>query len=662
MTIIEIEKSLEKNKWNLFFLFLLLGFLLYGNTLNHEYTLDDALVITDNEFTKKGIDGIWDQLTNDQFVGFYGQKKDLVSGGRYRPLSMVVFNLQISLAGLNPQLGHFINVLWYILCGFLLFLVLRKLFNESGSLFLSLSFISTLLWFFHPIHTEVVANIKGLDEMMAFSGELTVMLLLLSYLENKKIAIVILAAFAYFLSLLSKENAITWLAIYPLALIIFRPGEIKKAIPFFTGLLLSAFIWIYIRYTVVGGGIESVADNLMNDPFLNASLAEKYATITLTLGKYLQLLFFPHPLTFDYYPKHIPIVNWSNPLVLSSLISYLVLIFFAVKGIIQKRTYGFAIALFFITLSIASNLLFPIGAFMNERFVFVSSLGFTIIIAGLIKNGIPKLFVSKASVPLTLILVLCLYSIKTISRNPDWKNNYSLATHDALISINGAKSNVMAGGIILEEKVPNANTESEKKELLQRSIFHLNRAIQIYPEYIDALLLMGNAQWEYQKNADAAMPYYMNILNINPNNNNAWTNCLIVLSQEKNSDKKIAYFQQLLQFNPYKTELYVLLGRAYGQEKGDLNSAKKYLLQGAEIAPNNYDIWRNLGTVYGLQQEYQLALESLQKAIKIKNNIAQDYIDLAVSLYHLGMETEAKNYMDQAIKINPKINRENYPI
>ena len=46
----------------------------------------------------------------------------------------------------------------------------------------------------------------------------------------------------------------------------------------------------------------------------------------------------------------------------------------------KKHQVAFGILLFAITLSIASNLVFVIGAFMNERFVYVSSLGFALIL------------------------------------------------------------------------------------------------------------------------------------------------------------------------------------------------------------------------------------------------------------------------------------------
>src|SRR5690606_9556745 len=390
------------------------------------------------------------------------------------------------------------------------------------------------------------------------------------------------------------------LAIFPLVVYFFRGEYWKKSITPLALFLLTAVVWFYIRYSVVGGGISNVADNLMNDPFLESTIAEEYATIVLTLGKYLQLLFFPHPLTFDYYPKHIPIVGWSNPWVLISLLAYITLVVISIRGLINKKLYAFAILIFGITLSIASNLLFPIGAFMNERFIYVSSLGFTLILSYYLLKFAPHLVENKSktnsAIAISSIVILSLYSIKTISRNPVWKNNFTLATNDAFISKNGAKSNVMAGGQLLEKAQETTNFR-EKNELLERSIYHLSRAVEIYPEYVDALLLMGNAQWEFYQDASKAIPYYQRILSINAENENAWKNIDVILRQNKNVDYNIQAYSQLINYNPAREKNYLYLGRLYGQQKNDLNKALDIFQQGLKIAPNSYELLSNMGTV-----------------------------------------------------------------
>jgi len=77
-------------------LLMIFCFLLYGNTLNHDYTQDDAIVIYDNMYTTQGISGIPGILKYDTFKGFFKVegKDKLVSGGRYRPFTLIMFALE----------------------------------------------------------------------------------------------------------------------------------------------------------------------------------------------------------------------------------------------------------------------------------------------------------------------------------------------------------------------------------------------------------------------------------------------------------------------------------------------------------------------------------------------------------------------------------------
>src|SRR5207247_9484329 len=124
---------------------------------------------------------------------------------------------------------------------------------------------------------------------------------------------------------------------------------------------------------------------LMNNPsfkwkdgqWVDFSPGEKYATIIYTLGRYLLLLCAPVTLTHDYYPRHIPILHWNNLVVLGSLCLYLGLIGYSIWSLWkQKRDpLVFGILFYLITLSVVSNLVFPIGTNMAERFLFMPSIG-----------------------------------------------------------------------------------------------------------------------------------------------------------------------------------------------------------------------------------------------------------------------------------------------
>ena len=85
--------------WSYFLLIFLFACMLYSNTLWNKYAIDDTIVLTDNRFTKKGLAGIKDHFTHDMFEGFFGERgAKLVSGGRYRPLSMVSLTVEYEIS------------------------------------------------------------------------------------------------------------------------------------------------------------------------------------------------------------------------------------------------------------------------------------------------------------------------------------------------------------------------------------------------------------------------------------------------------------------------------------------------------------------------------------------------------------------------------------
>src|ERR1017187_8512399 len=112
---------------SVYWLLLAIAMVVYGNSIFNNYALDDAMVITENAFTQKGISGIKDILTADTFFGFFKENTNNVAGGRYRPLSLVTFALEYQFFGLSPHFSHFINILLFGLCGIGIFIFIKKI-------------------------------------------------------------------------------------------------------------------------------------------------------------------------------------------------------------------------------------------------------------------------------------------------------------------------------------------------------------------------------------------------------------------------------------------------------------------------------------------------------------------------------------------------------
>ena len=625
-------------------------FILYANTLNHRYALDDSIVITENQFTKEGIKGIGKIFTTESFTGFFKTRKNLVQGGRYRPLSIATFALENQFFREKPSVSHLINILLYAITGILLWSVMKIITegNASKGIQQFLPLFAALLFIFHPVHTEVVANIKGRDEILALLFSLITLYFALRYAERTKIRSLIFCSLSFFLALLSKENAVTFLVVVPLTLIYFRRIEKKKTVLLIISLIVPLAIWLVIRTRVAGGLQMPESAELMNNPFLYATTRQKYATIVYTLGYYIKLLFFPHPLTFDYYPYHIGLQN-LNLTVITILTVYLIMIVFALTkltGNIFSKSPGtipaFSVLYFLITLFPVSNIPFTMGTFMNERFIYFSSLAFCILGAWAL-TVLPGTtgYVKNLNWAL-LTVILLLYAYMTIDRNKAWKDNYTLFTTDVKTSANSAKSNCSAGGIIYETALKVTDKE-KKSEMLSRASMYLMKALKIYPRYADAWRLLGNVSYE-SGNPDIAMRCYFRILEMNPGDRITWQNAEGVLGKYENNDQKISYCTKLLQIDSSSYAINYMLGNVYGKYKNDLKGAIKYLKKAYTINQKSFEACKDLGVAYGLSGNYVLSAEWFNRALNLNPGDADTYTNLGITWFRLGDVKKAQEY------------------
>ena len=625
-------------------------FVLYANTLGNEYALDDAIAITSNSFTKSGFAGIPDLFKYDTFTGFFGTTKELVAGGRYRPLSLVTFAIEWQLFGENPGVSHFINILLYALTGIILWqLLLRLRPDESNVWFLSLPLVVVLLFLAHPLHTEVVANIKGRDDIMALLGSLLAWKYSLDYLDGKGLKYGLYSGLALFGGLLSKENAITFLAVIPMAHYFFTEKSIPKIAKNWIPLILGAVVFLALRYAVIGFPKTEVATELMNNPFLGMSGSEKFATIIYTLGIYLKLLFFPHPLTYDYYPYHIPITGLSDLRFILSAVLYVALGVFALIRLPKKDAISFGILYFFATMTIVSNLFFPIGVFMNERFAYMSSVGWALVVGVLLVDRLPGLLKSASGgkVPqYLLIVVLAGFSIKTIARNPNWKNDFTLFQHDVKISKNSAKSNVTAGGSLIDA-ADLVRDPQQQKSMYQEAIGYLDKALEIHPDYVDALLLRGNAQYKLYQDEKGTLEYYFRILDIAPENVNVPRNIQVVMNGSKDYVLKAQAYERYLTYQPNNFDMLILLGQVYGRNLNQMDKALNAFERAVQVNPNDVRGYKNLGTVYGIQERYQEAIDVLLKAEEIAPRDAEVITNLAITYKRLGNDERSQYYQNR---------------
>ena len=607
----------NKAKWALGVLVGLLAFILYFNTANHQYVLDDFSLISDNTVTTKGLEGIPTIFQNHYRVGYY-----LIDDGIYRPLSVAMFALEWELSPNNPHLSHWLNLLFYVFTGWLLFITLSKLLKNYN---LVIPFLISIVFIAHPVHTEVVANIKSRDELMGFFLSIASLYYLLKYFEKNKIYYLILVGFLFFGALLAKETAITMIVLLPVSAYLFINQSLKKNILPFIFLLAPVIIFLFIRNVVLSENDTTyMVTPLENLLLATNNVTSRIATEIKIMGDYILLLIYPENLLYDRSYGQIKIVNFSDIKVILTLILLIFSGVFCFVKILKKDLIAFGIFIFLLTMTLFSNIIFTIGVAMADRFLYFASLGFAFIIVLLFVKitktkldfekykSVSKFFSNNFKLLLFTAPIILFYSFRTMERNKDWKDNFTLFSKDVIKMPNNSRAHSFYANELIRTVAFNETDSVLKKNYYLESIKEFKRSFAIYPKQSPEVYeAIGTAYLKINK-FDSAEYYY----------------------------KKGIKLDHTLIKN---------LGDLYFA-KCDYNKAIYFYLKQVKISPENYLTWLNLGLSYGTLQKYDLALENLLKADQFKPNDPQINFFIATVYQFKNDELNYLKYYNKSIE------------
>jgi protein O-mannosyl-transferase len=609
--------KLTKKYWLISLIAPVLAVLLYSNTFNHGYVLDDFDAIVDNRIVKQGLDGISEIWATEYRQGYSSDR-----GSLYRPLTLSLFAIEWEIWPYQPQAAHIIQVLLFGICCWILFLWLTQLFGDRDPW---LSVFIALLFAAHPIHTEVAANIKSGDEILAMLFGLLSMWLFLKSEMKIKSGFFLLSVTCFFLALTSKESAVTLLPIFPLSMWFFKRNEWKKSlVPLaFFAIPLAGFFML--RNQAIGGfsGREEIPalDNML----VAASGVEWFTSVVSICGLYLWKLVFPLSLSHDYSLNEIPLSGLSHWRFWLSILAAGLLIYTFIKTWKSQPIVAFAIAFFAITFSLYSNLVFTIGTHFGERLLFLPSLGFCMVVGWYLWSTATKktgqFELKKAGLPAGFLAILCLgYASKTMSRSAEWRDEMTLYSADVINAPNSTRTHFRLGRTYNKRGLMET-TQATKNSLFEKAIPELEKSIEIYPEYSDAIGELGLA---YQSLGDfkQAMKLNNRALEINPNQHSVINNVGAILFLQNKTSEAIPYFKKTLELNP-----------------------------------NHRDAAGNLGSCYGTLGQYEEAIYWFKKAIEIDPTYASNYFFVALSYQNLSDDESSKVWLAKARELDPNIGK-----
>jgi tetratricopeptide (TPR) repeat protein len=352
----------------------------------------------------------------------------------------------------------------------------------------------------------------------------------------------------------------------------------------------------------------------------------------MILGLYLKLFLFPHPLVSDYSYQQIQLITFSDWRFLVSFVLLAGLFVFALKNIRRRDVLTFGILFFFITASVVSNVFAIIGTSMAERLMYAPSFGFAmatgVLLVRILKAdenrlylNLTQFFYSNGRVFLLTAVILILYSFKTITRNSDWENNYTLYTADVQNSPNSARTHYYLGNYLVKNEYLNELDSTARSKALDRAVSELHQAIKLFPQFADAYNELGKAYIE-KKDLQNAGKNYKTAIDINPTNPTYHNNYGTILFQTGKYDEAISEFHEAIKWNP-----------CYA------------------------DALSNLGSCYGTAGKFDDAITYFKKAIGCDPAYASAYYFLGMTYRYKKDETNAQQYLNKAYDLNPALKK-----
>ena len=591
----------------------------YANTRNHDFAWDDAIVLTENSRVQKGwanIPELFENIKSEKTENRYG----------YRPISLLSFATDVQFFGLNSKASHRINIILYAILCMIIFLFLQQMFPAHKWQ----NFLATLLFIVHPLHTEVVANIKSRDEILAMSFGLLAMLFFLRALKHTSplnyIPVLIFLAFAF----LSKENAIIFCGVaFLLAWYKTLPTTTQKDWTKRIGFIaLSLIALIGIRRFVYSSAFFQTSDQeliskgvflqeyFVGNPLvsLDHNSVEKWLNI-IYLGVFqLYKFIIPYPLVHDYGYNYLQLVDATDYRAYVAVIIAAAMIVVTVIAIIKRTIIGFGLGFFVIAASVYLHIVGVAPDIFAERFLFISSLGLCVAVVGvtfLIKN--PRL---KAVVFTFWFAVLVLFFSLGWNRNEAWKNNETLLQTDLQVLKNGARINYNYALLLHQIYY---NLPATERPAMQDSIIHYYKRTteitnKLFPAYID----LGSAYMEFNQ-----------------------------------PEKAKGVFLKAIENYPQLSVPYVQMGK-YHMSLAQYAEAIPYLKKAIELGTENVDFYYLLSICQFNTGQQQEALKTLQAGESYDDAVNAAYFVLKVRLYiNLGQIVEAKETLTRGLALFP---------
>lgn len=437
-------------------------------------------------------------------------------------VSTQIYAIVYNLFGANAAVMHIVSAALHAYTTILLFLVVYIIFGEKPAV------VTSFLYATHPLNTEAVVWMSANGYLFTGIATLTTFLGYLIYKKTGKTRDYIISVLIYIICISIFRNPLTLMI--PILLLVLDQAVLEKRINFKSALKLApyylavvAYYFLYLR-NVAAERIHTLQTVFL----LKTSNPEPaHIRVPYTISKVWELLIYPRSLTFYHEGDLVTL----KAIYIVTGIFIAAIIFFWFK---DKRISGL---LMMIPIGILPSFSpVQVAWFVAERYLYVPIMFFCILLALLLVKVETKIKVKNLAIFVT-ILIVAGYSVRTVFRNADWKNERTLWLATADVSPYSPQIFNNLGDLFYKDGD------------MQKSLTAYKRAIELYPTYAAAYHNMGNTYLS-MKDYENAAASFAKAVELNPVQYQSWSNLGITEYRRGNFLRAKKYFMKALEIKP----------------------------------------------------------------------------------------------------------------
>jgi protein O-mannosyl-transferase len=602
-----MQRIVKYRRWGLLFV-LFATFLVYANTLTHQFVWDDQQFIFDWQTPKLGLSGITPMFLGDTPMGHENV---------YRPMRGIYYLISSYILETNPFLYHVQAIVIHLAGTLAAYVIIRKLLHREVA-----ALIGALVFGLHPLHVESVAWVTSSFDTL---GQVIALFAFYAYLrwsqaptKTWRFLSLLLTAMAIF----SHETAVM-LPVYMLLhhLIFKKRTSLINHLPYWA---IAAAYWL-IRIPLLQ--IISRQPYPFDSPLYTAWMMGG------VFVKYLQNLILPLTLTVNhplapginalfwadlnhFYPPPPP--SLFNPIFLISWLIIIALVFltYRLRSTLPVVSFGLA-WIGFSLLPVMQAI--PISTLYGERYAYPASFGFALLFAWVFLI-IQKIKLVRLSQPLFIVsmLLITFYAIKTPLQNTRWRDNTSLWS-DAI------KKNPLSNS-----NYTNLANSYYVAGDITRAVELYQQAISLNPSQAVNYTNIGIIEYHLE-DRQAAIASFTKALELHPPSHIAHLYLGIVHHQQQQFDLAKKEYETFKARYPRYPDTYLYLGMLAHQQK-DSDAALSYYIQALALKPRYADVYNNLGNLYRDLNQLAEAIDAYDTALTLNPNHPYAATNLADAL------------------------------